>query len=125
MTIYYNRYGWQNLIFLSEVIEVWKNFKRNGIARIEKLVGEYNIWELNKSPYGKFKIKIFENSDNIYSGYTNILIADELGDFYCAVGYGKSEDEALENTIAEFYKMTERKEKWEEADFQCADPYDF
>lgn len=104
---------------------MWKKFENIGIAKIEKLVGEYNIWELNNSPYGKFKIKIFEDSGNMFSGYTNIQIADGLGDFYCAVGYGKSEEEALENTIVEFFRMTERKEKWGEADFQCADPYDF
>ena len=104
---------------------MWKKLKIEGIAGIEKLVGEYNIWEINKSPYGKFKIKIYENSDNIYSGYTNIHIADELGDFYCAVGHGKSEEEALEDTINEFFKMTDRKEKWDETDFRCADPYDF
>lgn len=108
-----------------EVKKGVEEFKNIGIAKIEKLVGEYNIWELNKCPYGKFKIKIFKDSGNTFSGYTNIQIADESGGFYCAAGYGKSEKEALENTIKEFIKMTERKENWEEADFQCADPYDF
>ena len=96
-----------------------------GIAKIEKLVGEYNVWELNKIPYGKFKIKIFVDSDNLYSGYTNIHIMDELGDFYCEVGYGKTEVQALEDTISTFFKMVSRKEAWEESDFQYADPYDF
>ncbi len=104
---------------------MWNNIKYNEIAKIEKLVAEYNIWELNIIPYGKFKIKIFESSNHMYSGYTNIHVIDEQGDFYCAVGHGKTEEAALEDTILEFLKMTARKVVWEEKDFQYADPYDF
>lgn len=104
---------------------MWNEMKYPGIARIEKLVSEYNIWELDKIPYGKFKIKIYESSDHAYSGYTNIHISDGLGDFCCAVGWGKTEEAALEDTISEFFKMLERKNIWEEQDFRCADPYDF
>ena len=52
-------------------------------------------------------------------------MADELGSFYCAVGYGETEELALEDTITEFFKMVSRKAEWEEQDFQYADPYDF
>ena len=99
--------------------------KHQGIADIEKLVAEYNIWELNISPYAKFKIKIYESSSHSFTGYTNIHIADGFGNFDCAVGYGKTEEDALEDTISQFFLMTARKDKWEEQDFQCADPYDF
>ena len=91
---------------------MWKNLKIKGIAGIEKLVGEYNIWELNRSPYGKFKIKIFENSDNSYSGYTNIHIADELGDFYCAVGYGRSVRFLAYNNNVLFLKLEPKYLEW-------------
>ena len=104
---------------------MWSDIKCQGIAKIEKVVAEYNIWELNIIPCAKFKIKILESADHKYTGYTNILIADELGFFYGAVGYGDTEDDALEDTISEFFKMTARKEKWEEEDFQYADSYDF
>ena len=104
---------------------MWNDIKYQGIAKIEKLVAEYNIWELNIIPCGKFKIKIYESPDHTYSGYTNIHIADGLGDFCCAVGYGKTEEDALEDTISEFFKLTARKNTWEEKDFQYADSYDF
>ena len=105
---------------------MWKEIKHEGVAKIEKLVAEYNIWELNIIPCGKFKVKIYENTNNnLYTGYTNILVADELGSFYCAVGYGETEELALEDTITEFFKMVSRKAEWEEQDFQYADPYDF
>ena len=104
---------------------MWNDIKCQGIARIEKIVAEYNIWELNIVPYAKFKIKIYESSNHTYTGYTNIHIADGLGDFCCAVGYGKTEEEALDDTISQFFKMTARKEVWEEEDFRYADPSDF
>ena len=77
------------------------------------------------APCGKFKIKIYESSNHTYSGYTNIHIADELGSFCCVVGHGKTQEEALEDTVSEFFKMTKRKNTWEEQDFQYADSYDF
>ena len=95
---------------------MWNEIKHEGIAKIEKLVAEYNIWELNIIPCGKFKVKIYESKNHI---------ADDLGDFYCAVGHGKTEELALEDTISEFFKMTLRKTEWEEEDFQYADSYDF
>ena len=106
-------------------LDVSHEKKYQGIVKIEKLVSEYNIWELHKIPYGKFKIKIYESSNHTYSGYTNLHIADGLGDYCCAVGHGKTEKTALEDTISEFFKMLERKKIWEEQDFQYADSYDF
>lgn len=96
-----------------------------GIAKIEKCIGEYNIWELNKIPYAKFKIKIFMDSMGHFVGYSNLQVADALGDYYCAVGHGETEHNALEDTIREFLKMLNRKEHWIESDFRCSDPFDF
>ena len=95
------------------------------IAKMEKLVGEYNIWELKKIPYGKFKIKIFVDLNGSYTGFTNLQVVDETGSYYCAVGHGKTEKEALDDTIQQFFKKLEVKENWDEQDFECSDPYDF
>ena len=104
---------------------MWNEIKHPQIAKIEKLVAEYNIWELNIIPCAKFKIKIYESPEHTFTGYTNILLADGLGGFCCAVGYGKTEESALEDTISEFFKLAARKKVWEEQDFQYADSYDF
>ena len=104
---------------------MWSDIQIQGIAKIDKLVSEYNIWELHISPYAKFKIKIYEKSNNLFTGYTNIQIVDELGSFYCVSGYGKTEEEALENTILQFFEVTARKDKWEKEDFQFMDSSDF
>ena len=104
---------------------MWKNIKCKGIAAIEKLVGEYDIWEIEKSPYGKFKIKIFQSQGGRYTGYTNIHVIDEFGSFEGAVGFGKTEEAALEDTIKEYLEKVSWKENWEETDFQWAESSDF
>jgi len=103
----------------------WKDIKITGIAKIEKCVGEFNVWELHKSPYGKFKVKLFESADGGYTGYSNLQVADPFGGFECAVGYGKTQQEALQNTIEDFLRLVSRKAQWSEQDFRCADPFDF
>lgn len=105
---------------------LWNELQLKGkIANIEKCVGEYNIWELEKTPYAKFKVKIYVNTHSWYTGYTNLQVKDEMGDCYCAVGHGETEAEALEDTMQQFFKMLRRKETWEESDFCFSDNFDF
>lgn len=103
----------------------WKNIKIEGIAGIEKCVAEFNVWELNKTPYGKFKVKIFENEDGKFTGYTNLQVKDAIGDPCAGVGYGNTVEEALEDTIRYFLRMLNDKEFVKQNDFECVDPYDF
>ncbi len=93
----------------------WKNIKIEGIANIEKCVGE-----LLKTPYSKFKVKIFESQKGVYTGYTNLLINDDPG-----VGSGKSVEDALKETIENFLEMINENQCDSEEDFNCADPFDF
>ena len=95
------------------------------VIKIEKLVSEYNVWELEKTPYAKFKIKIYVNESGTYSGYANLQIIDENGNFNCAVGWGENEKEALDDTLESMGKMLSRKAEWEENEFKCSDAYDF
>lgn len=101
------------------------NDKIEGIARIDKCVGEYDIWDIQKSPYGKFKVKVFYDGGEIYTGYSNLRVADGPEDFCSAVGHGFTEEEALKNTIYNYLELVSRKEEWEESEFECADPFDF
>lgn len=107
--------------------EKWKEIKNSEIAGIEKFVAEFNICELKRTPYGKFKIKIFEDRGGNFDGYTNIKIYDGFDDYYCAVGSGKTVEEALENTINNFLELVSIKDdkEWVEEDFECADSFDF
>lgn len=105
----------------------WKDIRVDGIAKIEKCVAEFNVWELNISPYAKFKIKVFEDTDSKFAGYSNLQVIDEAGNYNSAVGYGSTLEEALNDTIRCFVSMTVWKapEKWMESDFLCSDSFDF
>lgn len=103
----------------------WNQIQIDGIARIEKAVAEFNVWEVEKIPHGKFKVKIYEQPDGKYLGYTNLQVKDENDSFYAAVGHGDTIEAALEDTIRYFLSLLQRKENWDEADFSYGDSSDF
>ena len=108
-------------------MERWKEISISGIAKIEKCVAEFNIWELNISPYAKFKVKVYESNSGKFSGYSNLLIADEKENFNCAVGYGGSIDEALQDTLNNFFQLSAYKPalEWKQEDFRYSDSFNF
>ena len=103
----------------------WKNLKIDGVARIDKCVAEFDVWELNLSPWGKFKVKIFEGSDGRYTGHTNLRLKSKDGSPEGGVGFGSTVEEALNDTINYFLNMLRKHENLNENDFESADPYDF
>lgn len=103
----------------------WKSIKIEGIGSIEKCVGEFNIIETLKTPYGKFKIKIYERQNGRYVGYTNLQLKDEDGCAFPGVGHGETLEEALRDTIEYFLNMINEKQSISEEDFECSDPFDF
>ena len=103
----------------------WKKIRIDGIASIEKCVTEFNVGELIKTPYSKFKVKIYERQNGTFIGLTNLQIKDKEGCPYAGVGYGDTTEKALVDTINYFLKMINEKENLNEEDFECVDPYDF
>ena len=103
----------------------WKLLKVDGVPNIRKCVAEFEVQELEKTPYGKFKIKIFEDSKGNLTGYTNLQAKDSDGCPIAGVGYGSTIEEALEDTIKYFLKMLEDKKDLTEEDFECSDSFDF
>ena len=103
----------------------WNQIQIDGIARIEKAVAEFNIWETRKIPHGKFKVKIYEQPDGKFMGYTNLQVKDDKDSFYAAVGHGDTIEAALEGTIRYFLSLLGRKDNWEETDFSYDDTSDF
>lgn len=82
----------------------WKKVNVSGVAKIEKCVAEFNIHELEITPWGKYKIKIYEDSSENYTGYTNLMISTKYGTD-CGVGHGNTIEEALEDTLHNFMEM--------------------
>lgn len=106
-------------------MEEWKNIKINGIVKIDRLVDEFEVWEFNKIPYGKFKIKIFEAADGKFTGRTNLMVIDTTNSFCAGVGYGNTVSEALEDTIRYFYSLIEEVGNLTEECFKYVDIDDF
>lgn len=106
----------------------WKNIKIHGISSIEKCVAEFNIWDFEHIPYGKFKVKIYEDQKGIFHGYTNLAILNDGIPDYCS-GTGKSIEEALDDTVRYFMdQITEHQKsngELSEEDFEWGDPSDF
>lgn len=106
-------------------MDEWKELKIKGIARIEKVVAEFDVLELEKTPYSKFKVKIYEDLNGSYTGYTNLRIKNETGDTFGGVGHGNTVEEALKDAIVYFLGILNEKQIWKEEDFECSDPFDF
>lgn len=82
------------------------NLKIYGIDAIEKCVGEFQIWAQEILPYGKMKVKIYENQDGVFTGYTDVRIIRKFdNDPEGAVGHGKTIDEALIDTLNYFIEI--------------------
>jgi hypothetical protein len=105
----------------------WKNIKIDGIVKIEKCVAEFKICEMNYSPYGKFKLKIFESADGKFTGLSNQQVKDESGKINRVVGHGATLEETLTDTLQYFFKLVSWKgnREWKEEDFAEIDPFDF
>lgn len=103
----------------------WKNIRIQGIAHIEKCVGEFDIIETTKTPYGKFKVKIYEKQNGRYVGYTNLQLKDDDGCAYPGVGHGTTVEDTLQDTIEYFIKMIDEKQAVREEDFEISDLFDF
>lgn len=112
---------------------MWKNIKIDRIGAIEKCVAEFQIWANNVLPYGKMKIKIFEQQDGSFLGYTDVKIIRKFDNISeAAVGHGISEEEALTDTINYFMHMVkmdypedEYPNGLSESDIEYADYSDF
>lgn len=103
----------------------WKNIKINGVVKIERLVDEFEVWELNKIPYGKFKVKVFETTEGKFTGRTNLMVIDQKECFSAGIGFGTTVNEALKDTIEYFYSLIDEVDNLTEECFEYVDAMDF
>lgn len=103
----------------------WKELKLDGVPSIRKLSAEFEIEEILLTPYRKFKVRIYENQDGSYVGYTNLLLKDFDGTPYPGVGYGHNVADALRDTVRYFLTQVGTRPERSETDFEVADPFDF
>ena len=106
-------------------MEKWKEIKIPGIVKIERFIAEFEVWELAKIPYGKFKVKIFESMDGSYTGRTNIMVVDRTNSFCAGIGKGSTVSDALQDTISFFYLLVDEVDDLTEESFKYVDSVDF
>lgn len=112
---------------------MWKDLKLNNVQKIEKVSAEFVIWMHSILPYGKMKIRIYEDQDGIFSGISDLHVKRKFdGDFEAAVGFGKTIEEALSETIRNFNDILEQDYPTEqypnglsENDIDYTEPSDF
>lgn len=100
-------------------MDKWKEIHIEGITSIERCIAEFEVWELEKSPYAKFRVKVYEDRNRKYKGYTNLReLKERKEDFSSVMGYGMTIEECLRDTINEMLKMLSGKEDCQEDDFK-------
>ena len=103
----------------------WKDIKIDDIAEIEKVVAEYEIGEIKKTPWGKFRVKVLEKQSGTFVAITNLMYIDKTGFENAGYGEGSSEEEALEKAIRDLMQWLPDDKAVSDKDFTVSDPYDF
>lgn len=103
----------------------WKNLKIKGIPQIDKVLAEFQVWELEKTPWAKFRVKVIEEQNGEIFAITNLMYIDETGGENPGCAYGKTIEEALEKCIKNFLSYLPEDRELTEKDFTTSDPYDF
>lgn len=103
----------------------WKNLKIKGIPEINKVLAEFEVGEVEKTPLGKFRVRVLEQQNGRIFAITNLMYIDETGYERGGYGSGKTEEEALESCIKDFLSYLPEDRRLTEKDFSTADPYDF
>lgn len=103
----------------------WKEIKIKDIPEIEKVVAEFEVGEVKKTPWGKFRVRVLERQDGSFIAITNLMFIDHTGCENSGYGEGKTIEEALEKAIKDFMSYLPDDRELTEDDFTVADPYDF
>lgn len=104
----------------------WKDIKVNGIAEINKCVGEFQIFQVGLIPSTNFRVKIYENQRGHFTGTTNLglkSLVDECPEY--GIGFGHSIEEVLEDTVKYFMNEIQQRNNLKEEDFVWVDSDDF
>lgn len=107
-------------------LEEWQNIRIQGITEINKVVAVFEVWNNEKIPCGKFKVKILESSSGNFIGVPNIAVKnseDKTPEW--TSGMGNSVSEALKDTIKYLMESINECSVLSDSDFEWAAPEDF
>lgn len=103
----------------------WKTINLYGAVRISKVVGEFQIYETRKVPYGKFRIKVLEECQGCFSAFPNAAYKNNEGQPEWTSGRGCTIEEALEDAIKYFMESLPNEQFCTDDKFEWAAPEDF
>lgn len=104
----------------------WKDLRIKYIGKINaKCVAEFNLYGKKGTPWERFKIKIFEENNGNFYGYTNLQVY--IDEDYSESGFGmrKTIEDTLIDTINDFFSKIHDCDNPSINNFEKKDPYDF
>lgn len=91
------------------------------VFTVDKIISEYRI---SFKGFGVFRVKVYKEG-KFYVGHTNVLIPNKDGIYSGVLGDGKTESQALSETLNNFIQEISWKKNWSLDDLQWSDPDDF
>lgn len=109
---------------------MWKELSYNEIPGIEKVVGEFILYENRYTPNGCFRVRIFEKQNGLHMGFASMYVKYNNGYASFEVGYGDNIAEALKSTVEIFMNQLKERamelkiynSKFKNEDFERVDP---
>ncbi len=101
----------------------------DGILRIDRIVGEFDVWLDESFPFAKMKVKVLNRACGDFLAVTNLGVRSlTTGERDGIAGLGDSADEAVSDLLIRFVSLV--RENTPEAgltasDFEWSEPEDF
>ena len=74
-----------------------------GIARIDRVVGVFEVWSDGTLPFAKFKVKVLERAGGEFLGTPNVAVRNlTTGEPEYVSGLGRTSEDALTEAIKYF-----------------------
>jgi hypothetical protein len=103
----------------------WKTIDLHGAAKIERVVGIFEVSDTRGLPWPRYKIKVLERSSGSFVAVANVCVKDTKGAPDGEAGLGRTEVEALQDFITRFGERLNSRRDWRDADFDWSDPREF
>lgn len=95
----------------------WREIRIDGVARIDRVVGIFEITLAGKLPFVSFKIKVTEGAQGDFVAISNVWVKDQDGFAHGEAGLGPSLEKALEDCLTRFLAETKSRKELRNEDF--------